>query len=219
MHMFPTFPLGVAAVMFSVSAAAQINCSAGAPGVNPVPIQVGNAPIANSRINPQLNQRHIFCGEINAGGNAVGYHSRPNGHDALLGTRPGSPAAAQITAGQRFIVPPGNSHPAPYRYVGNGVRVFNVATNAWVLKVAPSTFYPDSCSQREVVASIRYAYMHPYSAAPAGPNNPFSGPSAPSVGAPGYCTGAGGQPFTVGGYLNLIGGQWVVNSAYPIAMF
>ncbi|WP_071871611.1 EndoU domain-containing protein [Atopomonas hussainii] len=218
MHALHTLPLGLTAALFSLTAAAQIDCSAGAPGVNPVPIQVANAPIANSRINPQLNQRHIFCGEINGTGAAVGYHSRPNGHDARLGAAADAPLAARITAGQRFIVPPGNNHPAPYRYVANGIQVFNVLTNAWVNKAAPSTFFPDSCSQNEVVASVRYAYMHAYSPAGA-PNVRFSGPSAPSVGAVGFCTGENGYPFTIGGYLNQIGVQWVVNSAFPVATF
>ncbi|MET1079524.1 MAG: EndoU domain-containing protein [Pseudomonas sp.] len=220
MHRLPTLPLGLTAALFSLSASAQINCAAGSLAVNPIPVQVSNAPIANSRINPQINQRHVFCGEINGAGLAVGYHSRPNSHDPLLGTAPTAQQAARITAGQLFIVPPGNNHPAPYRYVANGIQVFNTVTNAWVAKAAPSTFYPDSCTQQQVVASIRYAYMHPYSpAALAAPGNWFAGPSAPSVGAVGYCTGESGFPFTLRGYLNQLMGVWTLNTVYPIATF
>lgn len=211
--------IGLLTALGSLPALAQINCAPGAAGINPVPVQVSNAAIANSRVNPQINQRHIFCGEINNAGQAVGFHSRPGSHDPILGPGPVIQQAASIAGGLAYIVPPGNNHPGPYRYLAN-VRVWNQATNAWVAKFAPSTFYPDSCSQQEVIASIRYAYMHPYAAVgPAGGANLFSGPSAPAPAAPGFCTGEAGNSFTINGYLNLIGGNWWLNTGYPIANF
>lgn len=211
--------VGLSTALLSVSASAQINCAPAAPGVNPVPIQVSNVAIANSRVNPQINQRHIFCGEINAAGNAVGFHSRPADHNPLLGAGPASPVAARTVGPSTYIVPPGLNHPAPYRYVNANVEVFDVPNNAWVAKAGPSTFFPDSCTQQEVVASIRYAYMHLNVGVAPPPQVIFYGPSAPTANAAGYCVGEQGLPFTVGGYLNNIGGLWWVNSAFPIASF
>ncbi|BBP85161.1 hypothetical protein PHLH8_48030 [Pseudomonas sp. Pc102] len=216
-----TLPLGLLAACCSVPALAQINCAPGAPGVNPLPVQMG-AGLANSRMNPQINQRHIFCGEINGAGNAVGFHSRPNSHDPRVGVGPMAPFAAQITAGQQFFVQPGAAHPAPYRYRGLGVQIVNGA-GAMVLKAPPpgaSTFYPDSCTQQQVIESVRYAYTHPFQAiGPGAGANFFTGPSAPSVAAAGYCVGEAGTPFTIGGYVNQIGGLWFLNTAYPIGNF
>lgn len=223
-------PLGLLAACCSLPALAQIDCTAGAPGVNPVPVQVG-AGLANSRVNPQISQRHIFCGEVNAAGAATGFHSRPNSHDPRVGVGPMAPFAAQITAGVQYIVQPGINHPGPYRYLGRGIQVANAA-GVMVPKAAPSTFFPDSCSQVQVIASIRYAYTHPFKDVgpfvppppPGGPARPpyanfFAGPSAPSIGAVGYCTGEGGNPFTVGGYINQVAGLWTLSTVYPIASF
>ncbi|MGK8710100.1 EndoU domain-containing protein [Metapseudomonas otitidis] len=225
-------PLGLLAACCSLPALAQIDCSAGAAGVNPVPVQIG-AGLANSRLNPQINQRHIFCGEVNAAGVATGFHSRPNSHDPLLGAAPGAPFAAQITAGVQYIVQPGINHPGPYRYLGGGIQVANAA-GVMVPKggAGSSTFFPDSCNQMQVIASIRYAYTHPFKDVgpfvppppPGGPALPpganyFTGPSAPSVGAVGYCTGEGGNPFTVGGYIRQVAGLWTLTTVYPIASF
>ncbi|WP_374978805.1 EndoU domain-containing protein [Pseudomonas solani] len=213
-----TLPLGLLAACCSLPALAQINCTANAPGVNPLPVQIGGG-LPNSRINPQINQRHIFCGEINGAGAAVGFHSRPGNHDPVLGG-PAAPFAARITAGRDFFVQPGINHPAPYRYLGRGIQVANAGV--WVPKAGAgvSTFYPDSCTQVQVVESIRYAYTHPIQGVgPVGGPNFFTGPSAPSVGAVNYCVGENGNPFTIGGFLNNIGGLWTINSAYPIGNF
>ncbi|MGC8117723.1 EndoU domain-containing protein [Metapseudomonas otitidis] len=225
-------PLGLLAACCSLPALAQIDCSAGAAGVNPVPVQIG-AGLANSRMNPQISQRHIFCGEVNAAGVATGFHSRPNSHDPLLGAAPGAPFAARITAGVQYIVQPGINHPGPYRYLGGGIQVANAA-GVMVPKggAGSSTFFPDSCNQMQVIASIRYAYTHPFkdvgpfvpAPPPGGPALPpganyFTGPSAPSVGAVGYCTGEAGNPFTVGGYIRQVAGLWTLTTVYPIASF
>lgn len=79
MHALTVVAMGVASALLSLSAAAQMDCAAASAAVIPLPVQVSNVAIPNSRSNPQINQRHIFCGEINAAGNAVGFHSRQIG--------------------------------------------------------------------------------------------------------------------------------------------
>ena len=98
MHTLPTIAAGLATSLLSLSAAAQIDCSALSAAVMPLPVQVNNVALANSRVNPQINQRHIFCGEINAGGNAVGFHSQPLGHVPTQVNPPGAPAAPAAAA-------------------------------------------------------------------------------------------------------------------------
>ncbi|APQ10379.1 hypothetical protein BJP27_02240 [Pseudomonas oryzihabitans] len=195
---------------------AQIDCSPGAPDVIHVQVQITNHVIPNSRTNPSINQRHIFCGEINVSGNATGFHAQPGGHSPTIGAAAGSPVAADITGGSAYIVQPGTAHPGPYRYKAN-VRIRN-AGGAFIPKLSPSTFFPNDCSKDQIIASIRYAYQHPYkSVTPTGSD--FNGPSAPYVSATDYCLGENGYPFTVGGFLNQIGGVWILNSAFPIATY
>jgi len=198
---------------------AAINCVVNSPDVIPLPVQVANAPVPNSRVNPQINVRHIFCGEINAANNAVGYHSRPGGHDATLGNSPTSPRQARITGGVQYVVLPGRNNPGPYRYIGGGIQVYDSNTGNWVLKGGSSTFFPDNCSKDEIIASIRYAYTHLYNISGPVGNQRFSGPSAPDRDTNGYCHGGQNNIFTISGYLNLIGGLWRLNSAFPAAAF
>lgn len=219
MHTLPTIAAGLATSLLSLSAAAQIDCSALSAAVMPLPVQVSNMVIANSRVNPQINQRHIFCGEINAGGNAVGFHSQPLGHVPTQVNPPGAPAApaASTIGAPVYIVPYGLNNPLPYRYMNSVVQIYNPATNAMVAKNGASTFFPDSCTQQAVVESIRYAYMHLSTMTNA--TLAFTGPSAPSINAAGYCVGENGNPFTISGYLFNDGANWWVNTAFPIASF
>ncbi len=225
MHALTVVATGVATALLSLSAAAQINCAAGSPAVIPLPVQVSNVPIANSRSNPQISQRHIFCGEITAVGNAVGFHSRPGNHDPQVAPGPAAQVAARTVGANIYMVPIGLNQPDDFRYANANVEVFNVATNAWVAKAAPSTFFPDSCSQQQVIASIRYAFMHLNTGlVPAGGGSQmFFGPSAPTgtnVIPSQYCLDERAQGFTVGGYLNPpVAGSWTINSAFPIAAF
>ncbi|ERE19907.1 EndoU domain-containing protein [Chromobacterium sp. TRC.1.1.SA] len=204
----------------ALPAAAAINCAPGSADIALAPMQVAVPPAANSRLNPQINLEHIFCGEINAAGAAVGFHARPGGHNPVLGAGPAAPLAAQITGGVDYIVLPGAAHPGPYRYVGGGIQVYDAAAGAWVAKggAGSSTFYPDACNRAQIMASVRYAYTHAIAAAPPA-GGQFVGPSAPAVNAAGYCTGENGAVFNIAGYLNLIGGMWRVNTAYPLSMF
>lgn len=230
MHALTVVAMGVASALLSLSAAAQMDCAAASAAVIPLPVQVSNVAIPNSRSNPQINQRHIFCGEINAAGNAVGFHSRPGNHDPLVGPLALDPVAARTIGPRTYMVPYGLNQPNDYRYANANVEVFNVATGTWVAKAGPSTFFPDSCTQQQVVASIRYAFMHLSSGLVMGGGNSqiFFGPSAPTVIAvvpnP-YCVDEQGLAFTVGGYLNGIPPApgaalvWWGSSAFPIAAF
>ncbi|MCD4483037.1 EndoU domain-containing protein [Chromobacterium vaccinii] len=216
MRSFLLFLFGLAATL---PAAAAINCAPASIDVASVPVQVAVPPAANSRLNPQINLRHIFCGEIN-GGVATGFHAQPGGHNPQFGPEADAPLAARITGGVGYIVLPGAVHPGPYRYVGRGIQVRNAVTGAWVAKggAGSSTFYPDACNREQVMASVRYAYTHAIVAAPPA-GGQFVGPSAPAVNAADYCTGEDGAVFSIAGYLNLMGGVWRVNTAYPLSMF
>jgi hypothetical protein len=88
----------------------------------------------------RVNEGHLFHGEINRRGNAVGYHHRPGGQDA---------ATARAT-----VVDPPNAQGV---YTGR-VEVFDPATNTWVSKGPLSSFYPDTWTQGRVLLEVRGAY-------------------------------------------------------------
>ena len=153
---------------------------------------------------------------------ATGYHSRPGGHDPVSGKSPASPEAARITKGVRYIVT-ANTHPADYRFVADGVEVNDSGT--WITKKSPSTFYPDSCSQQQVVNSIRYAFTHTtfvkfnVNQTTKLKSYEFNGPSAPVTGnKAAYCLG-NGQLFTIAGYLRYNGKNWIIPTAFPLSIF
>jgi hypothetical protein len=88
-----------------------------------------------------INQVHIFQGEINRKGQAVGYHHRLNGKD---------------TNNARMIKLTG----LPNRqgvYFGR-VEIRNAATGQWVSKLSSSTFFPDNWSQQQVLSEIQGAF-------------------------------------------------------------
>jgi hypothetical protein len=89
----------------------------------------------------QVNEGHLFHGEINRRGDAVGYHHRPSGQDA---------ATARVTQ----VVEPPNAQGV---YTGR-VEVFDPRTNTWVTKDLPSSFYPDTWTQERVLLEVRGAY-------------------------------------------------------------
>ena len=193
------FPAGLLVLLFSVSAFAQIDCVNGSAAVANVLLNPG---ATNSNLNPYINQRHVFCGELRANNTATGYHSRPGGHDPIL-------APAVLAARVTGAVAQSAHYPDVYRGVGIQVRQ---VLGAWFNKQPNfSTFFPDHCTQAQVVASIGYAYSQDPQVASA----PFHGPSAPNAGAPLYCTSNDGSLLQVQGYLNSIGGNWIVNTAYP----
>jgi Bacterial EndoU nuclease len=90
---------------------------------------------------PPINLLHIDDGEINPRGEAVGYHHRANGLD---------PPDARV---QRIVQPPDAS--GVYRA---RVALRDPSTGAWIDKKAPSTFFPDAMSDREVIGAILAAF-------------------------------------------------------------
>ncbi len=88
-----------------------------------------------------INQTHIFQGEINRKGLAVGYHHRPNGKDAnnaRLSKLTGLPNTQGV-------------------YIGR-VEIRNPANGQWVSKLSSSTFFPDRWSQAQVLTEIQGAF-------------------------------------------------------------
>lgn len=89
----------------------------------------------------KINQVHIFQGEINRKGLAVGYHHRPNGQDS------NNARLVKITG------LPNNQGV----YVGR-VEIRNPANGQWVSKDSSSSFFPDRFSQAQVLNEIQGAF-------------------------------------------------------------
>jgi Bacterial EndoU nuclease len=126
---------------------------------------------------PPINFVHIEYGEINRRGEAVGYHHRPNGDD---------PEGARVV---EVVQPPDAK--GVYRAQ---VALRDPATGAWVHKGAPSTFYPDSMTQGQVIEAILAAFK----AGQFRPVGQFVGPS--------------GHGFVIQGWYQC--GR--INAAYPL---
>lgn len=120
-----------------------------------------------SKTEPNINQWHIFAGEINRSGKPVGYHSRPGGQD---------PAGARVKS---------------VRDRPNKAGVYTAAIEIrdgqqWKEKF--SSFFPDSLSRNEVLQAILNAYENS-----ANPNaQPFEGPSGLGFSVQGYTSSRGG---------------------------
>ena len=100
---------------------------------------------------PPVDVNHIFCGAINAAGNAVGFHSRPGGLNPVTVAGVGAP------------VPTG---PAGIYRLNN----FQILGQPKLF----STMFPDACGQAAVVAAIRNA------GAAGLPGQQFNGVSGPT---------------------------------------
>lgn len=116
---------------------------------------------------PNINQWHIFAGEINRSGKPVGFHSRPGGKD---------PAGARVKS---------------IRDKPNSVGVYTAAIEIrdgqqWKEKF--SSFFPDSLSRDEVIKAVLNAYEN--SANPKA--QPFEGPSGLGFAIQGYTSSRGG---------------------------
>jgi len=120
-----------------------------------------------SDTSPNINQAHIFEGEINSRGKPTGFHSRPGGKD---------PHSARVV----------NIKDQPNRY---GVYTANIEVrdgNQWKSKF--SSFFPDKLSEDEVIGIILHAYNN--SDNPDG--TPWEGPSGDGYRVQGYTSGRGG---------------------------
>ncbi len=116
---------------------------------------------------PNVNQWHIFAGEINRSGKPVGFHSRPGGQD---------PAGARVRS---------------IRDSPNRAGVYTASIEIrdgqqWKEKF--SSFFPDSLSRDEVLQAVLNAYSN--SSNPQA--QPFEGPSGHGFSIQGYTTSRGG---------------------------
>lgn len=141
-----------------------------------------------SATNPPVNVRHVFCGEFNRQGRPTGVHSM-----AIVNTS---------------AIVLGVNHPRnPHNGIYDAAVIFNKSGRE-IQKM--STFYPNACSQAQIVNSIVHAASHQ-----TGPAQPWGmlGPSAPKANDNSYCLGSNGQPFTI--RMGLIDNNSRVNTAFP----
>ena len=124
----------------------------------------------------------MFRGEINSQGNAVGFH-----HEGSIGH-----------VGHARVVPGSATPPNAYGVYRARVEVFNSATNTWVPKGPPSTFFPRAWSRGQVVSEIRGAFATRNTV----PGRP-----------PNYWEGVSPSGVRIGGYTNAAGD---INTAFPI---
>lgn len=120
-----------------------------------------------SETTPNINQWHIFKGEINRSGKPVGFHSRPGGVD------------------------PGGARLRSIRDKPNRAGVYTASIeirdkNQWKEKF--SSFFPDSLSHNDVLNAVLHAYKN--SNDPKA--QPFEGPSGLGFAIQGYTSGRGG---------------------------
>jgi hypothetical protein len=113
----------------------------------------------------KINEKHIFEGEINRRGLAVGYHHRANGRDA---------DSARL---EKVISNPN----AQGIYVGK-IQIRDSNNGQWVSKSAPSSFFPDRWSRNQVLSEIRGAFAN----APNPAAEPWQGTSPSGIRISGY---------------------------------
>lgn len=206
----------LAGVLAGPPSLAALDCSDAAT-VGRVALDTGSGTaVPGSRANPWINRHHVYCGDINRRGKAVGYHYREDGQDPRAGPGDNNPAAARITG----AVKPQAGAEGWRVYRGEGIEIWDDRSERYVRKRGFSTFFPDRCSPAEVLASIRHAMTQSKRPIPA-KGGRFRGLSGPADGREGYCyrqDQAGGPklPFPVSGFLNdLREGGWTINTAYP----
>ena len=90
---------------------------------------------------PPINLAHIDFGEINRHGEAVGYHHRANGSDP--------PDARLIEIVQA---------PDAKGVYRARVAIRDLVSGVWIKKDIPSTFYPDTMSDAQIVDAILAAF-------------------------------------------------------------
>ncbi len=135
---------------------------------------------------PAVKAQHIFCGEINGKGRAVGFHSRPGGRN---------PETVADTEERR---------PDPRRPGIYTISRFHITEHGRTEIKTLSTMFPDRCDKDAVIAAIQHAYAHGNRT-----EDGFSGPSGPS------CMDDRGQGFRIRGFTGRQGGKVVIVTAYP----
>lgn len=122
----------------------------------------------------RINVEHIFHGEINRRGRAVGFHHRASiGHE-----------------GKARIVPGSETPPNAHGVFQAEVEIYNPTTQTWVRKSTPSSFFPDSWNRARVMQEIREAYDARTFPDPSRPNY-WEGVSSSGVRIGGYMDDAG----------------------------
>ena len=143
---------------------------------------------------PKVNLHHVFCGELNSKGRAVGYHANPNGN---------TPST---------YISHGGGQPANSAGIYQWNKI-NLSLGGKTVQKPMSSMFPDKCSQSQIVTSIQYSANK----APKSCSNPSwakCGPSAPTSGnRAAYCLGDNGSVFTIATALNSSGN---VNTGFPI---
>lgn len=130
-------------------------------------------PWGDSATVPVVNQKHVFCGEINKKGKAVGFHSRPGGT---------LPATVQVT--DDTVIAPTTS-----TGIYEMTKFDILDGNQGPASKTRSTMFPDSCSHEQVLAAIVNA---------ASGNTTDTGKFTGSSGS--ECT-VGGKAFAIEGWL------------------
>lgn len=145
-------------------------------------------PIAQwSNTVPAINQLHIFCGEISNNGVPKGYHSKVYAPptDVVTAVQDGPVSASGVYDGQVSFV----NHTSKF-----------------------STFFPNACTQAQILASVVYANANRRVPQPAVPWG-FVGPSAPAQGGAQYCLGANGTPIDI--RFAVLPNSTNINTAFP----
>ena len=134
---------------------------------------------------PRVELRHIFCGEINRSGKAVGFHSRPGGVNPPTVSGTGTPR-------------PVRGYPGLYN-----LTRFQITQHGRTETKGISTLYPDKCSAEDVIAAIQHAFttgQHD--------DRAFHGMSGPG------CTDDTGKSFPITGFVDRRGGPHI-RTGYP----
>ena len=134
---------------------------------------------------PPVETRHIFCGEINRRGLAVGFHSRPGGVNPPTVSGTGTPR-------------PVRGYPGLYN-----LTRFQITEDGRTETKGISTFYPDKCSAEDVIAAIQHAYHDDNHG-----GQQFHGMSGPR------CTDDAGKSFPITGFIEHRGGMRI-RTGYP----
>ncbi len=145
-----------------------------------------SCPQGMSAGSPPVRGQHIFCGEINRSGKAVGFHSRPGGKNP-------------DSVGNTRDVQPDRRRPGLYT-----LRRFDITQHGQTRQKTISTMYPDKCSEADVIAAIQHAYN-----TGTRESGSFTGQSGDR------CTDDSGRPFRIQGFTGTMNGQTVIITGYP----